>query len=58
MEKWEEIQMKKPEMILFDYGHTLLCEPGFDALRCEEAAFSYIVENPQNLTARRRGITA
>ncbi len=44
--------MKKPEMILFDYGHTLLCEPGFDALRCEEAAFPYIVENPQNLTAK------
>lgn len=43
--------MKKPEMILFDYGHTLLCEPGFDALRCEEAAFPYIVENPQHLTA-------
>lgn len=43
--------MKKPEMILFDYGHTLLCEPEFDALRCEEAAFPYIVENPQHLTA-------
>lgn len=43
--------MKKPEMILFDYGHTLLCEPGFDARRCEEAAFPYIVKNPQNLTA-------
>ncbi len=26
----EEI-MKKPEMIIFDYGHTLLYEPGFDA---------------------------
>lgn len=43
--------MKRPEMILFDYGHTLLCEPGFDARRCEEAAFPYIVDNPQNLTA-------
>lgn len=43
--------MKKPEMILFDYGHTLLCEPGFDARRCEEATIPYIVENPQNLTA-------
>ncbi len=46
------LQMKKPEMILFDYGHTLLCEPGFDALRCEEAAFPYIVENPLHLTAK------
>ena len=43
--------MKKPAMILFDYGHTLLYEPGFDALRCEEAAFPYIINNPQNLTA-------
>lgn len=43
--------MKKPEMILFDYGHTLLYEPGFDALRCEEAAFPYIVDNPLHLTA-------
>lgn len=42
--------MKKPEMIIFDYGHTLLYEPGFHAMRCEEAAYPYIVENPQNLT--------
>ena len=42
--------MKRPEMIIFDYGHTLLYEPGFDAMRCEEAAYPYIVENPQNLT--------
>ena len=43
--------MKKPEMIIFDYGHTLLYEPGFDVLRGERAAFSYIVENPRHLTA-------
>ena len=42
--------MKKPEMIIFDYGHTLLYEPDFDAKRCEEAAYPYIVENSQNLT--------
>lgn len=42
--------MKKPEMIIFDYGHTLLYEPGFNAMRCEEAAYPYIIENPQNLT--------
>lgn len=42
--------MKKPEMIIFDYGHTLLYEPGFNAMRCEEAAYPYIVENSQNLT--------
>ena len=38
-------------MIIFDYGHTLLYEPGFDAKRCEEAAFAYITQNPQKLTA-------
>ena len=43
--------MKKPEMIIFDYGHTILYEPDFNAMRCEEAAYPYIVENPQNLTA-------
>lgn len=43
--------MKKPEMIIFDYGHTLLYEPGFNAMRCEEAAYPYIIENQQNLTA-------
>lgn len=42
--------MKKPEMIIFDYGQTLLYEPGFDARRCEEAAYPYVVENPYNLT--------
>lgn len=43
--------MHKPQMIIFDYGHTLLYEPGFDAKRCEEAAFAYITQNPQKLTA-------
>ena len=42
--------MKRPEMIIFDYGHTLLYEPDFNAMRCEEAAYPYIVENPRNLT--------
>lgn len=43
--------MKKPEMIIFDYGHTLLYEPGFDAQKCEAAICPYIIENPQQLTA-------
>ncbi|MDE6847328.1 MAG: HAD family hydrolase [Lachnospiraceae bacterium] len=42
--------MQKPQMIIFDYGHTLLYEPGFNAMRCEEAAYPYIVKNPMNLT--------
>ena len=42
--------MKKPKMIIFDYGHTLLCEPGFDFLRGQEALFPYIVKNKYNST--------
>lgn len=43
--------MKKPKMIIFDYGNTLLYEPDFDAMRCEEVAHSYLVENTLHLTA-------
>lgn len=42
--------MQKPEMILFDYGHTLLFESDMDFLRGEEAAFSLIKENPMGKT--------
>ena len=44
--------MKKPKMILFDYGHTLLYEPGFDFLRGEEALFQYIKSNKKGLTPK------
>jgi len=37
--------MQKPKMILFDYGHTLLYEPGLDFLRGEKALFQYVVKN-------------
>jgi putative hydrolase of the HAD superfamily len=40
----------KPEMILFDYGHTLLCEPGWDALRGQKALFEYVTVNKNSLT--------
>ena len=39
--------MRKPDMILFDYGDTLLCEPEFDALRGMHALFPYIINNPE-----------
>lgn len=39
-----------PKMILFDYGHTLLYEPDFDALRGERALFQYVVRNKNNLS--------
>ena len=42
--------MKTPEMILFDYGHTLLYEPDFDFLRGEHALFPYITKNRDQLT--------
>lgn len=42
--------MKRPEMIIFDYGHTLLYEPQFDFLKGEKAIFKYIKDNPQNVT--------
>ena len=44
--------MKKPKMILFDYGHTLLCEPGFDFLRGEKSLFEYIKSNKNGLTPK------
>lgn len=37
-----------PEMILFDYGGTLLCEPGWDMLRGEKALFEHVVKNPHH----------
>lgn len=42
--------MKKPRMILFDYGHTLLYEPEFDFLKGEKAVFKHIKDNPLNVT--------
>jgi putative hydrolase of the HAD superfamily len=42
--------MKLPNMIIFDYGHTILYEPRFNTLRGTEALMPYITENPQELT--------
>ena len=42
--------MKTPEMIIFDYGQTLLCEPGYDFLRGYKALFQYVNGNKNNLT--------
>jgi putative hydrolase of the HAD superfamily len=43
--------MVYPEMIIFDYGHTLLYEPGFDTLRGERALTKYIKSNKNNYSA-------
>lgn len=42
--------MKKPGMILFDYGCTLLYEPDYSSLRGTEAVMQYAVKNPRGLT--------
>ena len=44
--------LKKPKMILFDYGNTLLCEPNFSFLRGEEALFRHISKNRNELTPK------
>ena len=44
--------MKGPEMILFDYGLTLLYEPGFDMLRGEKALLQHVKTNKSNLTRK------
>ncbi|MDR0292735.1 MAG: HAD family hydrolase [Oscillospiraceae bacterium] len=44
--------MNKPKMIIFDYGHTLLYEPGFDFLHGEEALFEYVKNNKNGLTPK------
>ena len=42
--------VKVPEMILFDYGGTLLCEPDWDMLRGEKSVFEHVVYNPHGYT--------
>ena len=43
--------MEKPELILFDYGHTLVYEPEQDYLRGAAAVLSHAVTNPEGITA-------
>ena len=43
--------MKKPEMIIFDYGQTLGYEPGFDLSRGYTEIHKHIIKNPDNVTA-------
>ena len=42
--------MKYPKMIIFDYGHTLLCEPGWDSERGNSALLKHITKNPGGYT--------
>lgn len=42
--------MRYPKMILFDYGHTLLYEPGWDAVRGNAELLKYATKNPDHCT--------
>lgn len=42
--------MKKPKMILFDYGHTLVHESEWDFITGEKAVFRHVIKNPNNVT--------
>lgn len=42
--------MNKPEIILFDYGQTLLCEPNWDSIRGNIAMMRYATKNPNHCT--------
>ena len=44
------MKLRAPKMILFDYGHTLLCEPGFDFSRGNRALYPYITKNSRQVT--------
>ena len=43
--------MKKPKMILFDYGQTLIAEQKFDGVKGTEAVLKYATKNKYNLSA-------
>ena len=43
--------MKKPKMILFDYGQTLVSEAKFDGIKGTEAVLQYATRNKYNKTA-------
>lgn len=43
--------MKKPKMILFDYGQTLVNEKPFDGVKGTEAVLKYATANKYNLSA-------
>jgi len=44
--------MTKPEMIIFDYGSTLLFEPDWSSERGNTELMKYIVKNPNNCTVQ------
>lgn len=47
--------MKTPEMILFDYGNTLIIESEYDQSEANRAIMSHVVENPDDVTCEQLG---
>lgn len=43
--------MKLPEMIMFDFGNTLIYESGFDGVRGTRAVLEYATSNKHSLSA-------
>ncbi len=39
----------KPDMILFDYGQTLICEDAFNPLKGDQALLKRVVKNPNHV---------
>ncbi|HCA30506.1 MAG TPA: HAD family hydrolase, partial [Ruminococcaceae bacterium] len=42
--------MTYPKMIIFDYGHTLLYEPGWDSMRGNTELLKYSIKNENHCT--------
>lgn len=49
--------MKRPDMIIFDYGHTLLYQPNHSTSNGNRAIYNYISKNPRNITFEEFDIT-
>lgn len=45
------VSMKNPQMILFDYGQTLVAEEKFNGIKGTEAVLKYATKNKYNLSA-------
>lgn len=43
--------MKRPKMIMFDYGHTLMYEPDWNAHRGNCELLKYAIKNPNNCSS-------
>lgn len=48
--KTEHFNIPLPQMIFFDYGNTLLCEPDWNSDKGNAELMKYITKNPNNCT--------